>query len=67
MMNRLLRLIGVRQDQELFLTHTPDAFKIGDRHHDDVITRIEPTSPTLLANGGRAGCWIVYGHKASAS
>ena len=48
-------------DRELFLTHTPQAFRVGDAHEGARITRIERTSPTALAAGGSAPCWVVFG------
>ena len=48
-------------DVLLFLTHTPHAFKPGDIHDGNVITRLERTTPTALIGGGCAPCWKVYG------
>lgn len=48
-------------DTLLFLTHTPHAYKPGQMHDGNIITRLVQVSPTGLVNGGLAPCWGVYG------
>lgn len=52
-----------RDEQLLFFTHTPDAYRPGLVHEKCVITRAERTNPTALINGGAQPCWKVFGRK----
>lgn len=60
-----------QRDTELFRTHTPWAFEVGDVLSSGdktyIITRVEPLAPTLLLDGGSAPCSCVYGRLRLAS
>lgn len=58
-----LKRMAQRDEQLLFFTHTPDAYRPGLVHEKCVITRLERTRSTALANGGAAPCWKVFGRK----
>ena len=56
--------------KSLFLTHTMHYLKKGDIHLDVftnkkyLITKVKRLSDTALNNGGRAGCWEIFGKNA---
>jgi hypothetical protein len=56
-----------RNEVEMFMTHTPHAFKLGQAIDGRRITRIERIGGTALFKGGVAACWRVLGVEMAAS
>jgi hypothetical protein len=59
-------------ERELFLTHTPDAFRPGEIYsgrwadgREFRITRVDQVGNTALHAGGSAPCFAVYGRAAA--
>ena len=60
----LKKIIYFLNEKPLFMTHTPRAFKVGDKYKGFVITAIRETTPQkLIITGDYAPCFEVYGVK----
>ena len=55
-------LFLLRPSKFLFLTHTPQYFRVGQEKDGYIITKVKETIPTKIT-GGYVPCFEVYGKK----